>query len=320
MRKKHDYRGRFAPSPTGALHLGCVAAALITWLAARQAGGHLVLRVEDLDSARLVSGMVEEQLGDLLWLGLDWDEGPGQDVPTVSFVQSQRLPLYAAALATLEARGLLYLCDCSRKEIASLASAPHAGEDGPVYPGLCRSYGMKERSFRRPPAIRVRVPDVEVVVEDRFQGRFTQHLAREVGDFVLRRGDGVPTYQLAVVVDDLAMGITEVVRGADLLGSAPRQAWLAEALGGKAPNFAHLALLREAGGERLAKRARHASLGEYRRAGRRPAEVLGTLAALFGLVDPALARGGLSAADLVDMADLSGLVGRATVGLPAAGI
>jgi glutamyl-tRNA synthetase len=320
MRRTFDYRGRFAPSPTGPLHLGCVGAALVTWLRARQAGGDLVLRIEDLDHARLVSGMVEEQLDDLRWLGLDWDEGPGLGEPGAFFVQSSRTQLYTTALAALEARGLVYLCDCSRKEIAGLASAPHAGEEGPVYPGICRRYGMAERSFRRPPAIRVRVPDVEVVVQDRFQGLFVQRLASDVGDFVLRRGDGVAAYQLAVVVDDLAMGITEVVRGADLLGSAPRQAWLAEALGGKAPGFAHLPLLRGADGERLAKRARPAALGEYRRAGHRPEEVLGALAVLFDLVEPATARGAMSAAELVEAADLSRLCGRTAVALPATGL
>src|SRR5690606_16668439 len=180
------YRGRFAPSPTGELHLGSAASALVAWLAARAAGGTFVLRVEDIDRPRVVPGMAERQLDDLRWLGLDWDEGPDVGGPYGPYVQSQRHERYEAALADLARRDLVYLCDCSRAEVARIASAPHAGEEGPRYPGLCRAHGLRERAWKRPPAVRLRVPEGEVVaLHDRFQGEVVQDVAAAVGDFVL---------------------------------------------------------------------------------------------------------------------------------------
>ena len=257
-----SYRGRFAPSPTGDLHLGSAATALLSWLRARSVAGALVLRIEDIDTPRVVADSEARQLDDLRWLGLDWDEGPDVGGTHAPYRQSQRSRSYEDAIAALAARDAVYLCDCSRRDIAGVASAPHAGEEGPCYPGTCRRFGMRARPFRRPPAVRVALPDREVEVHDELQGTIRQHVASEVGDFVLRRGDGIYAYQLAVVVDDLAMGVTEVVRGFDLLTSAPRQVLLAEMLGGRAPRFAHVPLVVDAGGQRLQKRTpRHTVAG-----------------------------------------------------------
>lgn len=283
------YRGRFAPSPTGALHLGSAAAAILCAAAARAAGGALVLRMEDLDRDRVIRGGAEAILDDLRWLGVAWDEGPDVGGPCAPYTQSERLPLYEAALDRLEAEGLLFLCDCSRAEIARAASAPHQGDEGPRYPGTCRGFGMRRRAFKRPPAVRLAVPEdvrSRVIVEDRVLGRIEEDVAAVTGDFVLRRGDGVFAYQLAVVVDDLAMGITEVVRGADLASSAPRQALLARLLGGEPPRFAHLPLVVGDGGERLAKRARGVPLADQRAQGVDPARLVATIARAYGFEVP----------------------------------
>jgi glutamyl-tRNA synthetase len=280
---REGYRGRFAPSPTGDLHLGSAAAALFCAAAARRAGGALVLRMEDLDQPRVVPGKAAAILDDLRWLGLTWDEGPDLGGPSSPYVQSERLALYAAALDALAERGLTYLCDCSRAEIARVASAPHAGEEGPRYPGTCRPHGMRERAFRRPPAVRLAVPEgVEVLVEDAVLGPIRERAFEVTGDFVLRRGDGVFAYQLAVVVDDRAMGVTEVVRGADLASSAPRQTLLARLLGGAAPRFAHVPLLLGLDGARLAKRAQGMTLRDQRAAGRSGADLARALARAYG--------------------------------------
>jgi glutamyl-tRNA synthetase len=277
-------RTRFAPSPTGDLHLGGAWTALASWvLARREPGGTHVLRVEDLDPPRVVAGSEERIEEDLRWLGLDWDGPPMR--------QSERSAAYEAAIAALAARGLVYPCDCSRAEIARAASAPHAGEET-VYPGLCRDRDQA-RPMKRPPAIRVRVPDEVVSYEDAVVGRVEQHLGREVGDFVLRRGDGVHAYQLAVVVDDLAMEVTDVVRGADLVASTPRQIWLARHLGGEPPRYAHVPLVLASDGSRLEKRTPGTTLRELLDARVAPERVVGVLAHGLGLAptpEPATAR------------------------------
>jgi glutamyl-tRNA synthetase len=295
------YRGRFAPSPTGALHLGSAAAAMLCAAAARAAGGGLLLRMEDLDRERVVAGCATAILDDLRWIGLRWDEGPDAGGPCGPYTQSERTPLYEAAIAHLEAQGLVFLCDCSRAEIARAASAPHAGEEGPRYPGTCRPLGMRPRAFKRPPAVRLAVPHDErahVALEDRVLGPLVEDVAQGTGDFVLRRGDGVFAYQLAVVVDDLAMGVTEVVRGADLASSAPRQALLARLLGGEAPRFAHVPLLLGEGGERLAKRARGVPLAEQRAQGAAPAALVRAIAGAYGL--DAGSEGATDPAEVID--------------------
>jgi glutamyl-tRNA synthetase len=279
------YRGRFAPSPTGDLHLGSAAAALFCAAAARARGGQLVLRMEDLDRDRVIAATRATILDDLRWLGITWDEGPDVGGPASPYVQSERVALYAAAIERLAARGHVYLCDCSRAEIARAASAPHAGEEGPRYPGTCRPHGMRERAFRRPPAVRLAVPgggEGSASVDDAVLGRLEEKVLETTGDFVLRRGDGVFAYQLAVVVDDLAMGVTEVVRGADLAASAPRQALLARLLGGTPPGFAHIPLLLGPDGARLAKRARGMTLRDQRAAGRDGRELARAVARAYG--------------------------------------
>ncbi len=238
-------RTRFAPSPTGDLHLGGAWTALASWITARRGGGTFVLRVEDLDTARVVPRSEQRIEDDLRWLGLDWDE--------TTIRQSDRLSLYGQALSTLAAQGLVYPCDCSRAEIARAASAPHDGDETP-YPGLCRDRDPA-RPMKRPPALRVRVPEGVIEYEDAAVGRVAQDLVEKVGDFVLRRGDGVFAYQLAVVVDDAAMRITDVVRGADLIGSTPRQLWLARSIGAMPPRYAHVPLVVAPDGTRLEKRA-----------------------------------------------------------------
>ena len=278
------YRGRFAPSPTGDLHLGSTACALVGWLVARSSGGAFVLRVEDIDTPRVRKEIEARQLDDLRWLGLDWDEGPDVGGPHAPYRQSERTRLYDQALDELGRRGLTYLCDCSRAEIARVASAPHVGDEGPRYPGTCREFGLRDRAWKRQPAIRLKVPDREIVLEDRWQGRIAENVSRAVGDFVLRRGDGVYAYQLAVVVDDLAMGVTEVVRGADLLGSAARQALLSELLGSAPPRYAHHALVVGADGARLAKRASGVSLGDHRREGASADGLVASLSEALGLL------------------------------------
>ena len=284
------YRGRFAPSPTGDLHVGSAATALVAWLAARAVGGALVLRVEDIDHPRVVPGSVARQLDDLRWLGLDWDEGPDVGGPHAPYRQSERNAIYDDALARLAARDLLYYCDCSRAEIARVASAPHPGEEGPRYPGTCRGFGLRERAWKRPPATRLAVPDGVVTVTDALQGEIVEDVAARVGDFVLKRGDGMYAYQLACVVDDLAMGITEVVRGADLLESTARQVLLTRLLGGTPPGFAHVPLVVASDGSRLAKRAGDVAIRDHRERDRTASAVLRRLATLLGL--PAAAAPG----------------------------
>jgi len=268
-------RGRFAPSPTGLLHLGNAFAALLGWLHARSLGGEFLLRLEDLDPDRCREDFAAALIADLAWLGLTFDGEVWR--------QSQRGAAYDAALEALAAKRLVYPCWCSRAEVARAASAPHLGEDGPVYPGTCARGATPKPG--RAPALRFRVPPGEVAFDDELQGRVSQDVAREVGDFVVRRMDGVASYQLAVVVDDAAQGITHVLRGADLLGSTPRQLLLYRALGLAEPRFVHTPLLLGEGGQRLAKRERATTLSGLREAGVAPEKVVGQLAKWAGLSD-----------------------------------
>ncbi len=280
-------RGRFAPSPTGPLHLGNARTALLAWLAARAQASSFVLRVEDLDGPRVRPGLEASILGELSWLDLDWDEGPDVGGGSGPYRQSERGECYRAALSELRQRGLLYPCFCSRAEIARASQAPHGPSDeGPRYPGTCRQLGSAEaaeRGLRRPPAWRLRVEPGPVGFDDGVHGSRSFDVAAEVGDFVVARADGVPSYQLAVVVDDAAMGIEEVVRGDDLLPSTARQLLLYRALGLAPPRFAHVPLVTGEDGARLAKRHGALSLGELRERGADPRAVVGLLAALSGL-------------------------------------
>jgi glutamyl-tRNA synthetase len=268
------------------LHLGNLRTALLAWLFARSAGGAFVLRVEDLDRPRVRSGAEARMLVDLRWLGLNWDEGPDVGGPLGPYTQSARQAIYDAALTQLRQPGLLYPCYCTRAELARIASAPH-GDEGPIYPGTCRTLTERERREReaagRRPALRFRAPQTPITFTDEIAGTISESVAARVGDFVVCRSDGIVAYQLAVVVDDALMGITQVVRGADLLGSTARQLALFEALGYPRPQtFAHVPLALDAMGERMAKRDAAAGLGALRESGMKPAEILGALAASCG--------------------------------------
>jgi glutamyl-tRNA synthetase len=280
-------RGRFAPSPTGPLHLGNARTALLSWLDARARGGAWLMRVEDLDGPRVRPGMEARLLDELRWLGLDWDEGPDVGGPAGPYRQSELGPRYAAALRSLQAAGLAFPCFCSRAEIAAAASAPHGPSDeGPRYPGTCHALTPEEvarRCVARKPAWRLRVEPGEVAFLDGVHGRCAHDVARETGDFVVMRADGIAAYQLAVAVDDAAMGITEVVRGDDLLPSTARQLLVYRALGLAPPAFAHVPLVVGEDGARLAKRHGALSLGELRQRGAAPEAVVGLLASLSGL-------------------------------------
>ncbi|MGO9971379.1 MAG: tRNA glutamyl-Q(34) synthetase GluQRS [Solirubrobacteraceae bacterium] len=267
-----SFDGRFAPSPTGPLHLGSLRTALVAWLFARSQSARFLVRIEDLDPQRSRRAFEQEQLADLRALGIDWDEQPVR--------QSERLALYAEALRELEAQERLYHCYCTRAEIRDAASAPHGGPAEGVYPGTCRELSAAQRRRREadgcPPALRVRADGEVIVFEDRLRGRWRG----VVDDFVVRRADGVPSYQLAVVVDDAAQGVGEVVRGADLADSTPRQILLTRLLGLPQPSYAHVPLVIGADGARLAKRHRSATLADR---GEPPSATLALLARTLGL-------------------------------------
>ena len=268
--------GRFAPTPSGRMHLGNVFAALISWLSVKSRGGQWVLRMEDLDTQRTSAEYAEVLRQDLQWLGLDWDR---ETLP-----QSARREVYDRYFARLQEKGLLYPCYCTRSQLHSV-NAPHVSDGTYVYPGTCRNLTpAQQEAFGRGGAWRVMVPDRVFQVEDLCQGRFQQNLKDDCGDFVVRRADGEYVYQLAVVVDDAEAGITEVVRGADLLGSAPRQMYLQELLGFPHPDYGHVPMLLSEDGRRLSKRDKDLDLGALRE--RMTAErLLGILAKAAGLME-----------------------------------
>lgn len=268
--------GRYAPSPTGDLHLGNLRTGLLAWLFARSTGRRFLLRFEDLDSGRVRPGVADRQRADLESLGIDFD-------PPL-LVQSERAAVYADALTELARGGLTYECYCTRREIAEAASAPH-GEPG-RYPGTCRDLTEAERAERRrtgrEPALRIRADRAEVTITDLLHGEVTGL----VDDVVVRRNDGVAAYQLAVVVDDGATGVDQVVRGDDLLSSAVTQAWLAEQLGLPVPTYAHVPLALNDAGRRLAKRDGAVTLADLAPLGWTADRVLGLLATSLNLAEP----------------------------------
>ncbi|WP_307205115.1 tRNA glutamyl-Q(34) synthetase GluQRS [Paenibacillus harenae] len=281
-------RGRFAPTPSGLMHIGNARTALLAWLQIRSAGGAFIMRMEDVDTARSRKELAKLALEDLRWLGLDWDEGPDVGGPSRPYTQSERLAMYEAALVKLEQAGRLYPCFCSRAELAAVASAPHGlGSEGPAYPGTCRSLTLEqqaERSLHKLPSVRFAVNARPTGFDDGVAG--PQRIAPGAGgDFIVKRADGLFSYQLAVVVDDAAMGITDVLRGADLLDSTPRQLQLYEALELQPPRFAHVPLLFGPDGKRLAKRHGGISLAALRESGTAPEQVVGWLAFASGLID-----------------------------------
>ena len=276
--------GRFAPSPSGRMHIGNLFTSLLAWLSAKKQGGRVVLRIEDLDTRRCTDAYAQQLQDDLLWLGLTWDEGPLVGGPNGPYEQSKRTALYKEALDALRARGLVYPCFCTRAELHA-ADAPHRSDGLSVYAGTCRNLTAAEiaaRSRTRPPAYRLRVPAETIAVQDGHMGLYKENLARDCGDFLLCRSDGLFAYQLAVVVDDAAMGVTEVVRGSDLLPSAPRQLFLYRLLGLAPPTFCHVPLLLASDGRRLSKRDRDLNLAVLREI-RKPEAVIGKLAYLAGI-------------------------------------
>lgn len=294
-------KGRFAPSPSGRMHLGNVYSALLSWLSAKSQGGEWVLRIEDLDPGRSRKEYAEQIEDDLRWLGLVWDEGGTQGGPDGPYFQSQRNELYAHYLDVLQKKGLTYPCYCTRADIMA-TQAPHESDGRIVYAGTCRPKNIigaasgtqdarKEKAAQgcdssekgAAHATRIIVPDEEICFIDRHYGEQRVNLATHCGDFILRRKDGAWAYQLAVVVDDALMGITEVVRGEDLLLSAAQQIFLYKELGFKAPEFCHLPLLCNEAGQRLSKRDKSLDMGELRKT-LSAAEIIGQLAFYAGLL------------------------------------
>jgi len=275
-------RGRLAPSPTGYLHIGNARSFLLAWLQIRSMGGEIVLRIEDLDMARAAAGAAGEIVRDLAWLGLDWD-----NEPSGLYVQSNRFDRYRMALDELRHRELVYPCYCSRKELKEIASAPH-GPSGPLYPGTCRDLSPEERRAReatKTPSWRFRAPpETTVEFDDLIVGPVRERVDLASGDFIVARADGVFSYQLAVVLDDIDMGITHVLRGDDLLDSTPRQILLFRSFDAAVPHYAHVPLILGPDGVRLAKRHGSISIAELRAAGRSSERVVGWLAWSCGLL------------------------------------
>lgn len=298
------YVGRLAPSPTGALHLGNVRTFMVAWLRARQAGGRLILRTEDLDHPKHKAGAAAQAIKDLEWLGFDWDE---------EHVQSERIGLYAGAIAKLQSDGLAYPCVCSRKDVESAQSAPHEG-DQLHYPGTCRdrflswdeacahlSADVPPFSAARLPCWRFRTPgDAIVSFKDGFAGEYSMDVRSRLGDFPLARDRDGAGYTLAVVVDDAEMGVTEVVRGDDLLPATPAQILLYRALGLRVPEFFHVPLVVGEDGRRLAKRHGDTRISSFREAGVLPENIVGYLAESLGIL---LSSRSAKLKDLVEVFD-----------------
>jgi glutamyl-tRNA synthetase len=282
--------GRLAPSPTGGLHIGHARSFLIAWLAARHAGGRVILRIEDLDASRVRVEAKQAALEDLRWVGLDWDEGPDVGGPSAPYVQSERISHYDAALERLKAAEMVYPCTCTRADIDRAASAPHAEEEGPIYPGTCavRSSFDAAAFADRPFAWRFRVPPGPVAWNDLFLGPTRVDPSRSGGDFIVARHSVGPAYQLAVVVDDAAMGVNQVVRGDDLVTSTPRQILLYHALGLPSPDFGHVPLAVAPDGRRLAKRDNSMKIATLHQTGIDPRALVGSLITTCGWSDDAI--------------------------------
>lgn len=293
--EKQQIVGRFAPSPSGRMHVGNLLSMLLAWLSARTAGGRIVLRMEDLDPNRTSRFLADQFEEDLRFLGFDWDEGGSSGGPCGPYYQSERTKLYEKALAKLEGQGLLYPCFCTRAELHA-AEAPHNSDGEFLYSGKCRSLSPEQAAVRartRSPAIRLRLPDETVRFRDGHYGEMEQNLEHACGDIILRRSDGVFAYQLAVVLDDAMMGVTQVVRGRDLLSSTPLQIYLHRLLGANPPAFYHVPLLLARDGRRLSKREKDLDIGALRAYGLSAAEIVGRTAYLAGLLshpEPAMPR------------------------------
>ena len=271
-------KGRFAPTPSGNMHIGNALCYLLAWLSARSQGGGVVLRFEDTDQLRMSPAATEQTFSDLLWLGLDWDEGP--------YYQSRRTEIYDEYFRALEERGAVYPCFCSRRDVR-LAAAPHEADRAALYPGVCRDLTdaqIAERMKKRKPAWRLRLEDVTVSFSDLLRGDFSCEILREHGDFPIRRADGVYCYQFSAALDDAQMGVNEVVRSRDLISSTPWQVYIQQFFGFDPPRFVHIPLLLDEDGSRMAKRDFSLSLRQIRQH-YAPEEVVGRLGYLAGLQD-----------------------------------
>ena len=272
-------QGRFAPTPSGRMHLGNVFSALMAWLSVRSKGGELLLRIEDLDTMRCPRENEALLREDLTWLGLDWDaEQPRQ---------SEKTEYYEEILCKLKEAGQVFPCWCTRGDLKNAPNAPHASDGHPIYPGTCRDLTdvqRAEKAAERPPLWRLRVPEETVSFTDGHYGEYSEDLASDCGDFILRRADGVFAYQLAVVADDIQAGVTEVVRGRDLISSTPRQLYLYRLLGAAPPRYYHVPLLTAPDGRRLSKRDRDLDLGVLRER-YAPEEIIGALGHAAGLTE-----------------------------------
>ena len=281
--------GRFAPTPSGSMHLGNAFSYLLAWLSARKAGGEVLLRMEDLDTLRCTEEFAEGIRRDLRWLGLTWD----RETPP----QRERTAAYEKALETLRERANVFPCWCTRGSL-NLVNAPHASDGHPIHPAACRLRSDEERRrMKGPPAWRLEAPDLTISFRDGVYGDYSENLRDECGDFVLRRADGTFVYQLAVVVDDGEAGVTQVVRGSDLLSSTPRQIYLYRLLGLREPVWRHVPMLTDRQGRKLSKRDADMDLGELRKR-KRPEEIIGSLAFRCGLLPKEEA---VSAAELVEV-------------------
>ena len=293
--------GRFAPTPSGRMHLGNVFAALLSWLSPKSKGGDWILRMEDLDTLRTKEEYAQLLREDLLWLGLTWDEE--------TEAQSKRSDVYDRYFAMLQEQNLLFPCYCTRSQLHNV-NAPHLADGTYVYAGTCRDLAPEQRAAqKRQPSWRVRVPDREFSFTDHVQGAYRENLSTDCGDFVVRRADGVYVYQLAVTVDDGESGITEVVRGWDLLSSAPRQMYLQELFGFAHPEYAHIPMLMAPEGRRLSKRDQDLDMGALR-SRLTPEQLIGVLAHAAGLTETAAP---ISAAELATVFDWSKIRGREIV-------
>lgn len=313
MAEGKTVRGRFAPSPSGRMHLGNLCCALLAWLSVRSQNGEMLLRIEDLDPDRCKRVYAEQLMDDLQWLGLNWDEGPGKDCGHGPYFQDDRRAIYEDVLTQLKNRGLIYPCFCTRAQLHA-ASAPHAGDGVFRYAGTCRDLTKDEieaKKLFRSPALRFHAPGSTVEFTDLFLGPQHFDVQNMFGDFLVRRSDGIHAYQLAVSVDDAMMGITEVIRGSDLLTSTGCQIQLLRELGAEPPQYGHIPLLVNPEGRRLSKRERDLDIGVLRKCFT-PQQLCGRLAHLLGMIsnpEPLTAQEMIS---LYETADLS----RPTITVP----